>query len=380
MPRDTLPSPRARTRPLRTISRQRKIAFMALFMVVMAMACEVAVRLRARAKFGSANTDFANAMLVLDQKTGLQVPRPGYEQHGRRVSIKINSLGFRGDEITVEKPPRTIRIATVGASTTFCGEVSRDEATWPSQLQRILRAAHPDFNIQVINAGVPGYGVAESHRNLLHRVLPLNPDIVIYYEANNDLAKDSRELAKQRGLLSTSGESIARSLSTYSLLFDLVYKNARILLAGRDTISGKLDALPDDLPARYIGELDRMHQELSERGIQMVMSTFFVKYRRNQSRATQIRNASISFYYMPWMTIDDLLRGIDLYNDAVVGYAESHGVPVVADRDSIPGDDQHFADWAHFADEGAAAMGARFARFLEERGLVRDAIGRVSRR
>lgn len=353
---------------------------MGLFVITMATACEGAVRLRAWIKYGSANSGFADEMLVVDSKTGLRVPRPGYQRHAQGVSITINTLGFRGDEIAVEKPPRTIRIAAVGASTTFCAEVSRDEATWPSQLQQRLRVAHPDIGIEVINAGVPGYGVAESHRNLIGRVLPLNPDIVIYYEANNDLAVDSRALASDRGLLSTSNESVVRFLSTYSLLFDLVYKNARILLAGRDTRSGKLDALPDDLPARYIGELDQMHRALSERGVQMVMSTFFVKYRRSQSRATQIRNASISFYYMPWMTIDGLLQGIDLYNDAVVGYAESHGVPVVADRDSIPGDDRHFADWAHFADEGAAAMGDRFARFLDERGLIRDAIERVSTR
>lgn len=80
------------------------------------------------------------------------------------------------------------------------------------------------------------------------------------------------------------------------------------------------------------------------------------------------------------MTIDGLLNGIDLYNNAVVGYAHSHGVPVVADRDSIPGDDQHFADWAHFADQGSAAMGVRFARFLEDRGLIRGAIDRISTR
>ena len=40
-----------------------------------------------------------------------------------------------------------------------------------------------------------------------------------------------------------------------------------------------------------------------------------------QPRETQIDNASIAFYYMPWMTIDGLLDGMDLYNSASCGYA-----------------------------------------------------------
>ena len=50
----------------------------------------------------------------------------------------------------------------------------------------------------MINAGVPGYVVTESLKNLEHRVLPLEPDLVIYYEANNDMAIDTRALARSR--------------------------------------------------------------------------------------------------------------------------------------------------------------------------------------
>jgi lysophospholipase L1-like esterase len=364
----------------RVLSRGRKAALTLVCTVAMLCLSEAAVRLRAWVRYGTAQPDSADQMFVLDSATGMSIPRPGYERHSGRVSIRINSLGFRGRDITVAKPPGTIRIATLGASTTFCAEVSNDDATWPQQLEQALQRAHPDLAIQVINAGVPGYIAADSLKNLQRRVLPLDPDLVIYYEANNDLAHDTRRLARERGLAAGSESALARTLAHYSLLFDLIRKNSRILLAGHSAVMGKLQDLPANLPDRFVADLAALHRELRAHDIPMVMSTFFMKYRRDQPPDVQSRNAAVVFFYMPWMTMDGLLRGIDLYNDAIVNYAHAHGVPVIDDRDSIPGDDRHFADWTHFADAGAAAMGQRVARFLEQEGLLRAAIANATRR
>jgi lysophospholipase L1-like esterase len=313
-------------------------------------------------------------MLVRHPETGLLTPRPGYRQESQHLSISINSLGFRGDEFTATKPPGTIRIATVGGSTTFCGEVANHE-TWPHRLQVLLQASHPEARIEVINAGIPGYVIAESLRNLEVRVLPLKPDLVIYYEVNNDLAVDTRELARREGLLESPPSGASDWLKRHSLLFDLVEKNARIWSASRAT-EAKLGPLPTDLPSRYIGQLETMHQMLAARQIPLVASTFFVKYRRSQPRATQIDNASVAFFYMPWLSIDGLLDGVDLYNDAIVDFGKRRGVPVVEDREAIPGDSVHFVDWAHFASPGTALMARRIARFIEERRLISTLIER----
>jgi len=349
-----------------------------LFTMTMLVVSEAAVRLRAWVRYGSAQPDAMDQMAAIDPSTGLNLPRPGYERHSSRISIRINSLGFRGDEITVAKPKRTVRIAALGASTTFCAEVSGNDATWPHRLQQALQRDHPEVTIQVVNAGVPGYVASDSLKNLQRRVLPLDPDLVIYYEANNDLALDTRRLARVRDLDSASEGAWSRTLARYSLLFDLVRKNSRIWAAGSTGLVEKLDSLPANLPDRFIGQLDLIHAELERRQVPMLMSTFFVKYRRGQPRDVQMHNASGVFYYMPWMKLEHLLDGIDQYNDAIVKYADSHGVSVIDDRDSIPGDDEHFADWVHFADAGAAAMGERFARFIDGHELLRPAIAKAA--
>ena len=178
----------------------KKVLFTSLVVLVMLGACEAAVRVRGWMRYGSAGTSVRDPMLVYDADADLFVPRPGYEASGNRIGIKINSLGFRGDEFTVQKPPNTIRIVCLGASTTFNAEVSTNDATWPHQLQDKLRAAYPGRNIEVINAAVGGYTAAENLRNLKHRVLRLDPDLVIYYEANNEIVKDTRRSRNGKAL------------------------------------------------------------------------------------------------------------------------------------------------------------------------------------
>jgi hypothetical protein len=347
-------------------------------MLIVLIGCEAAVRVRAWIRYGSAASNVRDPMMTYDVASGLNVPTPGYEVRGDKVNIKINTLGFRGDEISREKPANTIRIATLGASTTFCAETSGNHRTWPYRLQERLQAAHPHVTIQVINAGVAGYVASDSLRNLRHRVMPLKPDLVIYYEANNEIVRDTRELAVREGIAEKPAPArIAGTLSRYSLLFDLLYKNAVILAGGRGDSGRNIDQVPLSLPDRFIGVLDEMRQELARQNIPFVLSTFLVKYRRNQDKPTQIANADVAFFYMPWMSIDGMLHAMDTYNDAILAFARQHGLPVVDDPVAVPADGDHFVDCMHLSDRGADAMSQRFFRFLSQSGLVDRLVGRV---
>jgi lysophospholipase L1-like esterase len=330
---------------------------------------EGGLRLRAWMKYGSAATGVRDPMLVHDPVADLWTPRPGYEVKGSKIHIKINSLGFRGDEFERTKPPGTFRIVALGASTTFSSEVSSNQATWTHRLQDKLRAMHPGRRIEVINAAVGGYVAADNLKNLKHRVLPLDPDLVIYYEANNEIVRDTRELAIARGVLREGAGATpgwAKAISRVSLMFDLFYKNIAIWARSGDSGGAKIDRVPPELPSRFIGVLDEMRAVLAERDVPFVLATFIVKYRRDQDRATQIANADVAFYYMPWMSIDGMLDAMDVYNQAIVDFGARAGLQVVDDRFAIPPDAEHFTDCMHLADKGNEAMAERFARALSD--------------
>ena len=360
-----------------TIPTHRKIIYLAVIVLALLAVCEVGLRARQWMRYGSFAASVRDPMLEYDPQADLLVPKPGYEVKGARIDIKINSLGFRGDDFERRKPPHTVRIAALGASTTFCAEVSDNHKTWPHRLQEKLAGAYPGLKFEVINTAVGGYTAAENLRNLTHRVLPLEPDLAIYYEGNNEITKDTRQLALDRGLIASANpQALARTISNYSLLFDLTYKNLTIL-AGRHKIAATaqtIDSVPPDLPNHFIGQLDEMRRTLASRDIPLVLSTFIVKFRRNQPRATQLANADVEFYYMPWMSIDGMLSAMDIYNLAILDYGARSGLPVLDDRDAVPPDAEHFSDAMHFLDRGAEAMADRFFRYLRTSDELQRAI------
>jgi hypothetical protein len=351
----------------------RKAAYATVLLLALLLACESALRVRQWIRYGSPATGVRDPMLVYDRDADLYVPKPGYEVRGGRINIKINSLGFRGDEITRVKPAHTVRIVCLGASTTFNAEVSSNDATWPHRLQALLQQAYPGVRIEVINAAVGGYVAADNLRNLRYRVLPLDPDLVIYYEANNEIVHDTQELAIRQGLLGQNGRRqsvFTLTLSKYSVMFDLAYKNLAIVARSRSSSGGRIDRIPPDLPNRFISVLDEMRTALAVRRVPLVLSTFLVKYRRNQDRQTQVANADVAFFYMPWLSIDGMLDAMDVYNQAILDYGARAHLSVVDDREAIPPDAAHFSDCMHLVDKGAEAMADRFYRYLRTAGVV----------
>src|SRR5262245_55041082 len=51
--------------------------------------------------------------------------------------VRINSLGFRGNEFTLEKKPGTVRVLCLGDSYTF-GPYVEDDRTFPAMVERAL--------------------------------------------------------------------------------------------------------------------------------------------------------------------------------------------------------------------------------------------------
>ncbi len=115
-----------------------------------------------------------NTILLPFVETGLSPNIPGQ-----------NSLGYRGDEIQVPKPEGTYRIVVLGDSSTYGVFVGYDQ-TYAAQLQQILRSdGYP--NVEVINGGVTGYTSWNILVDLALRIPVLEPDLVIFYEASNDV-------------------------------------------------------------------------------------------------------------------------------------------------------------------------------------------------
>ncbi len=100
-----------------------------------------------------------------------------------RNSISINSLGLRGPEIA-ELPPSGQRILFLGDSIVAGFEV--DNSDHFTNLLQTRLTDHFGRTVQVINAGVRGYGTDQSYLYYRENGYQLNADLVILLHSSND--------------------------------------------------------------------------------------------------------------------------------------------------------------------------------------------------
>ena len=343
--------------------------------VVLFGAGEIGVRIRHRLKFGS-NWGIEDTYTV-DPASNLRIPIPGSTFGG----IRINSLGFRGPEIKMPKPASAIRIAFLGSSTTYCGNVSNNETTWPHLVTQALQAKWQNVPFDYINAGVPGYGLSHSLQNLKQRVGRLDPDVIVIYEGHNDLSFNSFQLATQQGVAVKRTEETLSWATKYSLLWYLVEKNLMVLRLqnNSENLAGKLHVDIAALDAPFRSELKGL-VDASQRVAKLVVLVTFSTQLRAEQAADQQKDAAVtSMYYMPYMSPKGLIEAYRSYNHVVGHVAAETGALLVAGENSIPGDREHFVDSVHFTDKGSRAMADRVAHALIESGRMNDLIpGEIS--
>lgn len=338
---------------------------------------EGGARLRQYLKYGTLGAGVY--VWATDPATGLTIPRPSTDIGG----IQIDSRGFRNPELPCPKPEGTIRLAFLGASTTFCAECTPNRTTWPELVCASIARRFPAVRFDYINAAVPGYTTEHSLVNFEGRVKPLEPDVTVIYHGTNDLSSDTRLLAQEQGI-HTTAEDISW-LARISVAWFLIEKNLTVRARQRRATSaaGRLRFDPASLSDAFRERLDRLVSRVGETGSIVALATFSTHVRRDQPPEQQLRACNTSLYYMPYMSVEGLLAGFEEYNRVIREVAVARNAVLIGSEHSIPGDPTHFADSVHFNGTGARSMAERVATALAGspafRELVRARTPRAAR-
>lgn len=347
----------------------KRLALTLVSLVIGLVLCEGAVRLRQWLRYGTTSGNIYE--FVTDPASGLRMLKPGLRQGG----IATDSRGFRNPELDTAPRGNHIRLAFLGGSTTFCGEVSSNAKTWPARVGQELSTLFPGAEFDYVNAGVPGYGLDGCLRMLVHRIAALRPDVVVIYEATNDLSADTRELATRQGIFVGKAEEPSwiarRSVGWY-----LVEKNIQLWRRQRDAGGGvgRLQFEPTELSAGFRRRLQEIVSVSQGIAPVVAVATFSHKVRRDQGPALQLHNCGSSLYYMPYMTVDALLAGFDEYNRVIREVTAESGALLIEAENEIPGDDAHFFDSVHFTDAGAERMASRVVAGLSAAPAFRELV------
>ena len=99
--------------------------------------------------------------------------------------FQTNSFGLRDREMSLDKPPKTVRILALGDSTVF-GFGVPVEGTFSKRLEAMLNKDPGDTRFEVINAGVQGYSVYSAFVYLKRDGIRFDPDLILLEVNYND--------------------------------------------------------------------------------------------------------------------------------------------------------------------------------------------------
>lgn len=303
---------------------------------------------------------------------------------GDQVYRSTNSWGFRGPEFSVVKPPGVIRIVCLGASTTE--GINADHETYPHYLQQELNRLLPRRRIEVLNAGHHNQAIEDLLEILRQRVLPLDPDIVLFYEATNDIAW--WEFSRR----DYSCDPASCLKMAYQGLFTVLYRNSAAVGGIAKRVGWRLperplwhkfdDASPKQSAAHYRGVLRRIAEETRGHGSRIVLASFVTLAHEGLTVRREEHPWLFDFITLrrhPF-TPGEVDRVYGYFNEIVRDVAREYSAPFVDTAREFPRDPKYFPyDDHHFSAEGNRILAGIFARHLKDK-ILRPAIPEAGNR
>jgi len=306
-------------------------------------------------------------------------PKPGTPSRGKTV----NRAGFVSTpEITLAKPPGTIRIVFLGGSSTAgTGTILADDETWPWKSVEVIRE-RTGLPLDFINGAVGGYSSFESYGRLWSRIRHYSPDMVVlchgwnemYYFNQVDDITNWRVLSDGSWSMNVPGAPVAPYVPHY---LDRYFHRSQLLTRLRLRFSGpppgelgsgigatahaEGSALSSSFDVRGL-EIWRTQLRLFQETCDVIGARLFVVKQATlivPNLAPELREkCHYEFHGFDHDTHVEAYRGIYRVIDEVIP-AES-----IIDMTGLSGREEYLYDHAHPKPDGTTAMAALVADAL----------------
>lgn len=353
----------------------RGVAEVAFLLVVFGICAEVASRVEDRIRFG---TPFlsryrSQADLVVRDRDGAH-GRP----HARFQKWRLNNLGLRGPDVTVQKAPGTIRVITLGASETF-GLSETAGREYPRQLEDSLNArsalacGDDALRFEVLNAALPGMTLPTGAQNVRTRLAQLGADFMVVYPTpvqylDELLPQAARPDSSDRDASIPFSRALQPRFAgrMRTQLKELLPEFVKTQLRQREIASyrraggsaWRFSGLPTDRMAAYDADLRSLVGTIRQAGASPVIVSHANALMQPGPDAVHLMTAWEKFY--PRATgpliaaFDSSARYVTLgvARDSAAAAVDLAGALTAGTLDGV------FSDFSHFTDQGAARTAA----------------------
>ena len=275
-------------------------------------------------------------------------------------TVAINSLGFRGREISRDKG-NAYRIVALGESTTFGITMNPEDKPWPDTLEQLIRnELHPSRPVEVINAGLPGYTLDHNLYRLKHEILPLKPDLIVSYHGINGFPWICPALAPP-----FSEDAPIYNERPLKLLADFEFS----LRVAHYKIRQKIELYhrPPYLLDPMKTEFARAYRELiavcQTNGIRLALANYSMAINnRSDPRVAQFYQQAFPVMYLD-------VKANEVHSGIVRQLTTEHpDVCFVDTHPGLDGDNDKFTDMVHMTEEGRQQLALNI--FESIRGLL----------
>lgn len=297
------------------------------------------------------------------EETLWELPFFTYRKHAERKDrinalgitedFYINNYGFRDADLVVPKPAGTFRILCIGASTTEEGPTN--DLTYPALLEAIMNR-HFGFNrVDVINCGISGMNSLK-HRMRVGDYLSLEPDLVVIYNAVNDICHDLFNTWKN------SPSKIQRLLRESQFVCRYF---GRWLLPPEEQ-------LRRDIQNSKMTNLAFIVSYLRDHGVESAICSFAAPAPEALNRTTRdyYEYYTIKEWTGRYSNFDSYRYVLGLYNEALRQLCEEKGVLYIPVEENMRDGEIIFGDICHLRNPGiekkASLIAATLIRYLEQ--------------
>jgi hypothetical protein len=289
--------------------------------------------------------------------------------------IATNAFGWRGPAVALGKPKGTVRVAFVGASTTVNAHAY--PFSYPEHIGAWLNVWAERRGIpakfEVINAGREGTNSNDFAAVVRDELMPLDPDMVVYYEGSNQFWPTAFVEWPEGKLPPKPTVTFKRSrLGQYSA----IWRRVRNLVAslpgsGKQELPrsfGKVawppglnETAPDpaypDLPVNLntiLADVDSIRATLAPARAELVLSSFVWLVHDGMTLDTDrhgniFRYLNETFWPFPYA---HMRRMADFQNRTLLAYARRHGVEFIDVDAHYPRQPDLFDDAIHMNPAG----------------------------
>lgn len=294
----------------------------------------------------------------------------------------VNASGFRGGPVEVAKPDSVLRLMVIGGSTVFDSTVDGDDRTWPARLEHHLGCLLPSRKVEVINAGVPGYVMLDNLIRLQSELYEFKPDILVLYQAHNDLLAALHRIHESyRGVRTPREvESVApwtQWLREHSLLYNKLAIKAKILQRAASAKAASQESSPQNYlesieagAARHEKDLRSLLLIAQGFGMRVVVpQTVHIGGDDPKAIDAEIARMWQSSVGAP---VEHILFGYRRYEEVTRQLTAALNVPYLPLHDTGLESRQWYSegDPVHFNNEGADRMAFWVARKLTQQGII----------